>query len=121
MEEKIKITGLLSRKEWTELSEKYDIFINTTNVDNTPVSVIEAMALGLVVVTTNVGGIPFLLNDKHDSLFGPPNDKITMKKNIEYLLNNGGSMFQKLSLNARAKAESFNWNSIRQQWLTLLS
>ncbi|MEO8429265.1 MAG: glycosyltransferase family 4 protein, partial [Verrucomicrobiota bacterium] len=31
-----------------------DIFLNTTNVDNTPVSVLEAMACGLCVVNTNV-------------------------------------------------------------------
>ena len=56
---KITITGILRKAEWIELSKDYDVFINTTNVDNMPVSVIEAMALGMPIVSTNVGGIPF--------------------------------------------------------------
>ncbi len=51
---------------------KGDIFLNTTNVDNTPVSVIEAQAAGLCVVSTNVGGIPFLLENGKDALLVPP-------------------------------------------------
>ncbi|NPA35293.1 MAG: glycosyltransferase family 4 protein, partial [Chlorobi bacterium] len=42
LQNSVTFTGVLSKKEWHKLSEKYDIFINTTNVDNTPVSVIEA-------------------------------------------------------------------------------
>ncbi|MGL4518494.1 MAG: glycosyltransferase family 4 protein, partial [Phocaeicola sp.] len=58
---KVEFKGKLTPKEWGQLSEKYDFFINTTHFDNTPVSVIEAMGLGLGVVSTNVGGIPFLI------------------------------------------------------------
>ena len=38
-----------------------DIFLNTTDVDNAPVTVVEALACGLCVVSTNVGGVPRLL------------------------------------------------------------
>ncbi len=44
----ITFTGVLKKEEWWELSKNYDVFINTTNIDNTPVSVIEAMALGIL-------------------------------------------------------------------------
>ena len=53
------ITGRLDRADWIRCSEEYDFFINTTNVDNTPVSVIEAMALGLIIVSTNPGEYHF--------------------------------------------------------------
>ena len=46
----INFTGKLSKQEWIRLSEDYNVFINTTNFDNMPISVIEAMALGLPVV-----------------------------------------------------------------------
>ena len=72
--ERIKITGKLSKEEWIKVSEDYDFFINTTNIDNTPVSVIEAMALGLIVVSTNPGGIPFLLTADKDSILVEPGD-----------------------------------------------
>ncbi len=60
----VRFFGRMSKQHWIQLSAEYDIFLNTTNVDNTPVSVIEAMALGLPVVSTGVGGMPFLLKDK---------------------------------------------------------
>ena len=55
--EKVRITGLLPRDAWVNLSKDYDFFINTTNVDNTPLSVIEAMSLGMLVISTNAGGL----------------------------------------------------------------
>jgi len=66
MTKHLRLTGVLSKKAWTELSSEYDIFINTTDFDNMPVTIIEAMALGLTVVSTNAGGLPYLLNDVHD-------------------------------------------------------
>ena len=59
----ITFPGILKKEEWIDLSKDYDIFINTTNFDNMPVSVMEAMALGLPVVSTNVGGLPYLIED----------------------------------------------------------
>jgi glycosyltransferase involved in cell wall biosynthesis len=61
--DKVYFTGLLSKADWLALSADYDIFLNTTSADNTPVSVMEAMALGMPVVTTKVGGIPWLFAD----------------------------------------------------------
>ena len=72
IEEHIVFMGKMEKEEWIALSKGYDIFINTTNADNTPVSVMEAMALGLPVVSTNVGGIPYLIEDGLDGLLVEP-------------------------------------------------
>ena len=50
LQENVEFTGVLSKQDWHKKSEEFDIFINTTNFDNTPVSVMEAMALGLPIV-----------------------------------------------------------------------
>ncbi|WP_255702883.1 glycosyltransferase family 4 protein [Antarcticibacterium sp. 1MA-6-2] len=44
----VKFPGKLKKSEWAKLSVHYDIFLNSSEIDNTPVSVIEAMALGLL-------------------------------------------------------------------------
>ena len=94
------------------------MFINTTNVDNTPVSVIEAMALGLPVVSTNVGGIPFLLEDGVDALLVEPNDQEAMCRAIERLKSDP-ELVKQLTLNARKKVENFDWEVVKHQWKKL--
>lgn len=116
--DKVKVTGLLSKSEWHALSETYDVFINTTNVDNTPVSVIEAMALGLPVVTTNVGGIPFLLEDRKESLLVQKGSPVDMFKALKSLIENP-DLSLVIAMNARAKAESFDWEVVKEQWFNL--
>lgn len=95
------------------------IFLNTTSVDNTPVSVIEAMACGLCVVSTAVGGIPYLLEDGCDALLVPPDDPAAMADAVRHLLTEPG-LAAHLSRNARAKAEQFDWSIVLPQWERLL-
>jgi glycosyltransferase involved in cell wall biosynthesis len=97
-----------------------DIFLNTTNVDNTPVSVLEAMACGLCVVSTNVGGIPYLLEHEVDALLVPPNDLEAMAVAVNRLLVEPG-LATRISHNARTKAEGFDWSKVLPQWDSLLS
>ena len=116
----VTFTGGISKEEWISLSYDYNVFINTTHFDNTPVSVMEAMALGLPVVSTNVGGIPFLLEDKENALLVADNDIMAMKEAV-LLLTNDALLRNKLIFNARKKAEDLDWKSVKNQWIALLS
>lgn len=112
-------TGKLSKSEWIALSEGYDIFLNTTNVDNTPVSLIEAMALGFPILSTNVGGIPYLLRHQEMGILVPPDDESTMLSAIKELLINQ-DLAEKLSRNARRQAEKFDWEIVKKDWKVIL-
>ena len=114
--ENITLTGLLTKQRWTALAADYDLFINTTNVDNQPVSVIEAMALGLPVISTNVGGLPFLIEDRLDGILVPPDNAEAFVTAIETLLADQESA-RELALRAREKAATHDWQTINQQWL----
>jgi len=115
----VKIPGLLKKEEWIKLSQDYDFFINTTNVDNTPVSVIEAMALGLTVISTDPGGIPFLLTNDIDSVIVQRGDVCSMAAEIEELIKNPGKVGE-LSKAGRKKAEVFDHIQTIMQWRNLL-
>lgn len=95
-----------------------DIFMNTTTVDNTPVSVLEAMACGLCIVSTNIGGLPYLLDDGFDALLVPPNDPEAIAAAVRRILTEPG-LAERLSRNGRKKAESFDWSIILPQWEAL--
>jgi len=115
----VTFTGKLSKKEWIERSKEYNVFINTTHFDNTPVSVMEAMALSFPVVSTNVGGIPFLLTNNENALLVQDSNVSEMSNAIKYLFENPDKA-KTLSLNARKLAENFDWNVVKNKWLEIL-
>jgi glycosyltransferase involved in cell wall biosynthesis len=98
---------------------KGDVFLNTTNVDNTPVSVLEAMACGLCVVSTNVGGIPYLMTDGADALLVPPDDPSSMAAAVQRVIESP-ALAARLSHGARAAVEPFDWSKILPTWDALL-
>lgn len=119
LDDKVVFTGKLSKEEWWKLSKDYDIFINTTNFDNTPVSVMEAMALGLSVVSTNVGGIPYFVEDGRDALLVDAGDAEAMADKIAFLVEHPKKAIA-LAQNARKKVEGFDWKNVKSTWIELL-
>ncbi|MBE0424323.1 MAG: glycosyltransferase family 4 protein [Lutibacter sp.] len=115
----VTFTGVLPKEQWHQMSGSYDVFINTTNIDNMPVSIIEAMALGLPIVSTNAGGLPYLIENGVDGLLIPVKDERKMAEAIETLLSNAEKA-GKMSKNAREKAEKFDEVWVKTQWIKLL-
>lgn len=111
----VNFTGKLSKVEWRAYAVNTNVFINTTNFDNMPVSVIEAMALGLPMVSTNVGGLPFLISDNSDGLLVNPNDVNAMAEAI-IRIKEDIELKNKLVQNARAKVENFSWKAVKPKW-----
>ena len=115
----VNFIGKLSKEKWIELSAAYNVFINTTHFDNTPISVIEAMALGIPVVSTNVGGIPYLLKHDYNALLVSDNniEAMTLQINRIFIEPN---LANKLTENAKESIKSFDWDMVKKQWKDLL-
>ncbi len=119
LENHVEFTGMLPKQQWLKKSEEFNIFINTTNFDNTPVSVMEAMALGLPIVSTNVGGMPYLISDKKEGLLVDKNDADEMVNAVKYLIENQ-EFARQVAVNARHKIEQFNWEQVKKLWFNVL-
>lgn len=115
LHEQVKFTGKLSTEEWVTLSEQHCIFINTSNYDNLPVSIIEAMACGMPVVSTYPGGIPYLISDGENGILTEKKNAQAMAHALQILLKDA-DFTEKLSLEGRKHAESFNWQNVKQKW-----
>lgn len=115
----VNFTGKLSKKEWIDLASSHDIFINTTHFDNTPVSVLEAMALGLPVVSTNVGGLSFLISNQKNGYLVNDNDAAEMVKQIEKIIE---FPLQTIEIIGHAKSmiSKMDWEVVENQWSNLL-
>lgn len=117
--EKVTFTGLLDKNDWIKLAGKHTFFINTTNVDNAPVSVIEAMALGLIVISTKVGGTPYLIKDKENGFLVDKNDHMQMSGIIQDCIK-GKYDLTSIRNKARAFALSFDQKEVLHKWTKLL-
>lgn len=117
--QQVQFPGQMTKAKWIELSADYDIFLSTPHFDNTPVSVVEAMALGLPVVSTGVGGMPYLIEHGKDGLLSPDADEAAMIRHLRRLLTDP-DLAGSINRNARQKVESFDWKMVEKQWLELI-
>lgn len=113
------ITGI-PHDQVSAFLDKADIFINTSNYDTAPRSLLEAMLNGLCVISTNVGGIPYLGIDGQEFLLVPPGDHLAMADAIRRVLTEP-ELAAKLSSNAHKKVERDDWSIILPQWENLFS
>jgi len=120
VQSRVKLPGQVPKERVPDLFERADIFLNTTNIDNTPISVLEAMACGLCVVSTDVGGIPYLVQNGHDALLVPPDDAPAMAEAVRRLLRQPAAA-ETLSRNARQTAERCDWSRIIPQWQSIFA
>lgn len=107
--------GPVPKSEVPRVLNQGDIFLNTTRYESFGVSVMEAAACGLPIVTTNAGELPYLWQDNHDALVVDVGDASAMAVAVRRILQSP-ELAGKLSRNARAKAEGCDWSVILPQW-----
>jgi phenylacetate-CoA ligase len=112
----VNFLGVVDNVEMPALIDAHDIYLNPTNVDNMPISILESLAAGLLVVSTNAGGIPDLISDGEDSLLVPPRDPDAMAAAVLSLLQDP-ELAARLAEAGVRKAQGFRWEAIRPQLL----
>ncbi len=120
LEAHVTCVGGVSKADVPVWLQRGDIFLNTTTAESFGVSVMEAGAMGLCIVTTNVGELSYLWQDGEDALLVPPNDPDAMADAVRRILTEP-ELAERLSRNARRKAEQFDWDTILPQWERLLT
>ncbi len=89
-----------------------DIFLNSSSEDNFPGSILESWASGVPVVTTNAGGIPWMVKDDETGLISEVNNPDQLAKNIFRLLDDP-ELSRRLSANGREASSRHEWKNVK--------
>lgn len=116
----LELPGNIPNDQVPMLLDGGDVFLNTTRAESFGVSVMEAGACGLCIVSTDAGELPYLWRDGENALLVPVEDPEAMAAAVSRILRDG-SLAAKLSSNARANAERFDWSVVLPQWEALLA
>jgi glycosyltransferase involved in cell wall biosynthesis len=118
--DRVTIVGGVAKEDVPRTLAGAEIFLNTTDVDNTPVSVLEAMACGLCVVTTDAGGIPDLAVDGENALVVPRGDPRALAREVARVVEDA-RLSARISRGGRAAAEQCDFPRVLEAWRALLA
>ena len=113
--DKVEFLGSLPNSRMPGLFARAGMLLNTSRFDNFPGSILEAMSSGLPVVSTEVGGIPWLLRDGESGTLAPVGDAEALADHLRFLADNP-AVARRIAAAARASVEPLHWEHIGPQW-----
>lgn len=116
--DKIHFAGRIDNDKIPDLYADADIAINPSTVDNMPISILEAYASGVPVVTTDVGGIPYIAEHEKTALLVPARNPEAMAAAVLRLLDDHSTAETVIANGLRA-AENYAWPVVRESWTEL--
>jgi glycosyltransferase involved in cell wall biosynthesis len=107
-----RFTGRLERDQMAALYRSADVVLNPSRVDNMPNSVLEALACGVPVVSTDVGGVPYIVQDRRTAMLVKPGDDTAMAEAAIGLLHERAQA-EALTQAGLAEVQRYTWPRVR--------
>jgi len=114
----VTFAGRVAPGEIASLYAVHDIYVQTPSIDNMPVSVLEAYASGLPVVSTDAGCVPAILTHGIHGLLAPVDDDEGIAANVLRLLDDPPFALA-LARAGLAECDAYTWDAVRGQWLAI--
>lgn len=114
IEENVKFLGFISGDEKYAYFKSADAFVLPSRHESAPVVLPEAMACGKPIVASDVGGIPFMVEDGKTGLLVKPGNVEELAEKIITLLQSE-ELREKMGKVGREKIKNFTWDKIAEQ------
>jgi glycosyltransferase involved in cell wall biosynthesis len=114
----VAFVGRLDRDAIAALYREADVALNPSRVDNMPNSVLEALASGVPVVSTHVGGVPYMVDQGRTALLVPPQDSQAMAEGVTRLLTDR-DFARRMAGAGLADVQQFGWNAVKGKWIDI--
>lgn len=112
----VTFTGRVENEGMAVLYQSADIMINPSLVDNMPISLLEALASSVPIVSTDVGGVPFMVEHEKTALLVPPQNPGAMANAVLTLLKDPAKATQ-LSKAGVEAVQHYTWPNVRDRLL----
>jgi L-malate glycosyltransferase len=111
-------TGLIPFDRMPAVYDTHDIYLTATDIDNMPNSITECFAAGLPVVTTNAGGVPYVVRHEETGLMVGRDDHEALAANAIRLIEDQ-ELGAAIASRAREECAQYAWPLIKGQWLAI--
>src|SRR5207237_10033444 len=103
-------------EEMARLYDRADIFLNASLIDNMPLSILEAWAAGLPVVTSDAGGIPFIVRHEQNGLMVHTADEHAIAAAALRLLRDPALATRPADAAREECLQRYTWPAVRGEW-----
>lgn len=111
VDDAVEFLGNVDGADMPRLFDRAEIYLNSSRVDNQPISLLEALACGLPVVSTAVGGIPWMVRHEHSALLASDDDASGLAACILRLLDDP-QLAGNLIRHGRDEAARYTWKFV---------
>ncbi|GIX29517.1 MAG: hypothetical protein KatS3mg123_3398 [Burkholderiales bacterium] len=116
IQEAVTFAGRVANEHMPFLYQSADVMLNPSRVDNMPISILEAFASGVPVVSTDAGGIPYIAEHERTALLVKPGDAQAMADALVRVLVDA-ELAARLARAGLEEARRYRWEAIRGLWL----
>jgi len=110
----VEVWPFVARAEISSLYAEHEIFVLPSLMEGMPLVVLEAMASGMAVVTTESSGMTDLIEDSHDGILVVPGDTESLAAAIMKVCFDGG-LRERLGRAAQEKMKRYTWSRSARQ------
>jgi len=106
----------------TEMGRYYDaadVYLNASDIDNMPNSIIESFACGLPVVTTRAGGIPYIVEHERNGLLVDCGDHEALADAALRLLDEPALARRLIDEGLSDVERLYTWEAVGERWAAL--
>ena len=118
LSKQVSFVGQVPPNEIGDYYDKADIYLNGSEIDNLPLSILEAFACGLPIVTTDAGGIPDIVSDGETGFLVPRGNFQMLAERAQELLNDP-ALALSLAQNGNRECRKYSWAVLRKAWINV--